>query len=309
MNIAVIGIGGVGGFFGGKLTQLLKDDTDIKIYFIARGQHLAEMQKNGLLLDSDEGEFTCRPTKAADSISDLPALDLCLICVKGYDLDKALIPLKAKVSAKTMILPLLNGVDVYERIRKTIDKGVVFPSCVYVGTHIERPGKVTQRGGTCTIHFGKDPHNDYVDPAIFDLFKKANIKYNWLDNPYPEIWSKFVFIASYALVTASFNKTIGEVVSSDELSKDLKLIMNEIASIADKRGIALPESIVNDSYSKGKNFPFETKTSFQRDFQNTDKPDERDLFGGTIIRMGAEAGVKTETTEKIYESIQSKKSI
>jgi 2-dehydropantoate 2-reductase len=307
MNIGVIGIGGVGGYFGGKLTQLLKDDENLNIYFIARNQHLAEINKNGLLLDSDEGEFICRPTKATDNVSDLPVLDLCLLCVKGYDLDKVLIPLKEKISEKTMILPLLNGVDIYERIRKIIKTGVVFPSCVYVGTHIEKPGKVTQRGGTCTIHFGKDPADDYFDPAILDLFKRANIKYNMLENPDTEIWSKFVFIASYGLVTADSSRTIGEVFGSEELSKDLKLIMHEIAAIAEKKGIVLPESIIEDSYAKGRNFPIEAKTSFQRDFENTDKPDERDLFGGTIIRMGEESGVATETTKKIYESIQMKK--
>jgi len=307
MNIAVIGIGGVGGYFGGKLTQLLKDDKSLNIYFIARNQHLAEIQKNGLILDSDDGEFICHPTKATDDISELPMLDLCLVCVKGYDLDKTMPLLIDKISDNTMILPLLNGVDVYERIRKSIDKGILFPSCVYVGTHIEKPGKVTQRGGTKTIHFGNDPENSFVDPAIFDLFKRADIKYNWLDEPYTEIWSKFVFIAAYGLVTANFNKTIGEVVASDELSSYTKKIMHEISSIARKRGVALPESIENDSFAKGKNFPFEAKTSFQRDFENIDKPDERDLFGGTILRMGIKSGVPTETTKEIYESIQKKK--
>ena len=299
MNIAVIGIGGVGGYFGGKLTQLLKDDKSLNIYFIARNQHLREIQENGLILDSDDGEFICRPTKATDNIAELPMLNLCLVCVKGYDLDKTIPLLKDKISEKTMILPLLNGVDVSERIRKTIDKGILFPSCIYVGTHIEKPGRVTQRGGTRTIHFGKDPENSFVNPAIFDLFKKADIKYNWLDEPYTEIWSKFVFIAAYGLVTANFNKTIGEVAASDELSSCTKQIMHEISSIARKRGIVLPESIEDDSFAKGKNFPFEAKTSFQRDFENMDKPDERDLFGGTIIRMGIESGVPTETTKEI----------
>jgi 2-dehydropantoate 2-reductase len=307
MNIAVIGIGGVGGYFGGKLTQLLKDDKNLNIYFIARGDHLKEIQKNGLVLDSDDGEFICHPTKATDNISELPMLDLCLICVKGYDLDKTMPLLKDKISGKTMILPLLNGVDVYERIRKSIDTGVLFPSCVYVGTHIEKPGKVTQRGGTRTIHFGNDPKNGFIDPAIFDLFKKADIKYIRLDEPYTEIWSKFVFIAAYGLVTANFDKTIGEVVASDELSSYTKKIMHEISAIARERGVSLPESIENDSFAKGKNFPFEAKTSFQRDFENMDKPDERDLFGGTIIRMGIESGIATETTKEIYESIQKKK--
>ena len=119
-----------------------------------------------------------------------------------------------------MILPLLNGVDIYERIRSSIiNNGIVFPSYVYVGTHIARPGKVKQRGGACIILFGKDPENDYVDQKLFELLKKSNINYNWTDNPYIEIWSKFIFIASFGLVTANFNKTIDEVLQSEKLSQ------------------------------------------------------------------------------------------
>jgi len=187
MNIAVLGIGGVGGYFGGKLTQLLKDGKDLSVYFIARNQHLNEIQRNGLLLDTDDGQMICMPTLATDKISELPKLDLCLICVKSYDLDNILIQLKSKIKDETMILPLLNGVDICKRIRSLIKNGVVFPSCVYVGTHIEKPGKVTQRGGAGIINFGKDPQNDYVNPLLFELLDKSHIKYNWTEDPYVEI--------------------------------------------------------------------------------------------------------------------------
>lgn len=309
MNIAVIGIGGVGGYFGGKLTQLLKNDKNLNVYFVARNQHLNEIKKNGLILDTDEGQMVCKPTLATDNISELPQLDLCLVCVKSYDLDNVLIQLKSKITDATMILPLLNGVDIYERIRSIIHNGAIFPSCVYVGTHIEKPGKVTQRGGACTIFFGKDPENDYVNPILFDLLKKANIKYNWIDNPYVEIWSKFVFIASFGLVTANYGKTIGEVLQSEELSKYVKNIMKEIVEIAYKKQILLLSSIISDSFAKGSKFPFETKTSFQRDYEIREKSDERDLFGGAIVRMGKQFEIRTETTRMIYDSIQKKKII
>lgn len=306
MNIGVIGIGGVGGYFGGMLTQLMSDHN-LNIYFIARGEHLNEIRKHGLILDSENGEMICRPTLATDNIKELPILDFCLICVKSYDMDNMLIQLNEKISSNTIILPLSNGIDIYERIRKRIKTGVVFPSCVYVGTHIERPGKVTQRGGNCMIIFGKDPQNDYFDRGIFDLFKDAQIKYKWIDDPYVEIWSKFIFIASFGLVTASSNKSTGEVLSNDESSKNIKSIMNEIVNIAIKKGINLPSAIIEDSYEKGNKFPFETKTSFQRDFENTNKPDERDIFGGIIIRLGKELNVSTDSTKKIYDIIQNKK--
>lgn len=309
MNIVIIGVGGVGGYFGGKLTKLIEHENDIKIYFIARNNHLNEIKMNGLFLDTDEGQMICKPTLATDNISELPQLDFCLICVKSYDLENVLIQLKSKISDKTMILPLLNGVDIYERIRSIIQNGIVFPSCVYVGTHIEKPGKVTQRGGTCTIHFGKDPKNDYVNPRIFNLLQKSNIKYNWTDNPYIEIWSKFIFIASFGLVTANYDKTIGEVFQSDELSQYVRNTMTEIYNIANKKQIFLPSTIIDESFNRGSTFPFETKTSFQRDYKIKGKTDERDIFGGTIIRMGKQFGVKTETTKMIYDSIQKKKNI
>jgi len=309
MNIGIIGIGGVGGYFGGKITQLLKDDKDLNVFFIARNQHLNEIKKNGLILDTDEGIITCIPTSAADNISELPQLDLCLVCVKSYDLENVLVQLKSKISDNTMVLSLLNGVDIYERIRSIIKNGIVFPSCVYVGTHIEKPGKVTQRGGACTIHFGKDPNVDFVNPELFKILEKSNIKFNWIENPYVEIWSKFIFIASFGLVTANYNKTVGEVLESEELSNYVKNIMTEIYQIAEKKKVTLPASIIDDSYAKGKKFPYETKTSFQRDYENRDKLDERDLFGGTIIRFGEQLGIKTETTKMIYNSIQEKKVI
>lgn len=309
MNIGVIGIGGVGGYFGGKLTQLLNNSKDLAIYFVARNKHLHEIQKNGLILDTDEGVKICKPTYATDNILELPNLDFCLICVKSYDLDNVLMKLKEKISSNTMILPLLNGVDIYERIRQRIHNGVVFPSCVYVGTHIEICGKVTQRGGACTIFFGKDPQNNYFDPVIFNLFKNSNIKYQWQDNPFIEIWNKYIFVASFGLVTANFNKTTGEVLASEELSNYVQSIMNEIINIAIKKGIVLSHSIITDVFTKAKTFPYETKTSFQRDIENNEKPDERELFGGSIIRMGKELGIPVNTTKEIYDSIQQKKKL
>lgn len=307
MNIAVIGIGGVGGYFGGRLSLLLKADHNIHLHFIARGEHLDEIRKNGLLLDTDEGEFLCRPTSATDDISALPDLDLCLVCVKSYDLEDAMLKLRGKVSDKTMILPLLNGVDIYERIRSVIKNGIVFPSAVYIGTYIERPGKVTQRGGACKILFGNDPLNDYDNSVLCNLFDSAGIKYEWSGNPYTAIWIKFVFIAPFGLVCARYNKTIGEVMKSEELSGIVKNIMHEIYAIAAKKNISLPADVVEKTYLSGRSFPSDTKTSFQRDVENMNKPDERDLFGGSIIRMGKDMGVATPVSEAVYNDICSMK--
>jgi len=297
MNIGIIGVGGIGGYFGGKLTKLLKNDgqeKDLNIYFVARNKHLEEIKKNGLILSNqEEGEFVCKPTLATDNFEDLPQLDLCFLCVKSYDLNNSLNLLRNKIKDDTKIIPLLNGIDIYDRVRAVIPNGVIYPACAYVGTHIERYGKVSQVGGSCTILFGSDPANPDVYPQdILDLFDASNIKYKWCKQPNVEIWSKYIFIAAYGMVTASENKTMGQVLESPYLSDKVMEIMREIEKIARKLGIDLSDNIVEESFNKGRGFTYETKTSFHRDFEQKNKQNEAELFGDSIIRIGSQLEVE-----------------
>ena len=308
MNIGIIGVGGVGGYFGGKICQFAPKQGG-QVYFVARGKHLDEILKRGLYVStSAEGEWVCHPTLATDHIDELPELDVCLLCVKSYDLENVVTQLKGKVSDTTLIVPLLNGIDIYERIRESLNTGKVFPACVYVGTHIETYGKVTQTGGACKILLGKDPQTAaFVPHRLFELFDTSRIKYEWLDDVYTEIWAKFVFIAAFGLVTASFDKTLGQVMESSRLSDYVLSIMHEIVALSRKKGIRLPETIITDVYQKGTDFPYETKTSFQRDFERLDKPDERDLFGGVILRLGQRLEFKTPVTEEVWGILNRRK--
>src|SRR5690242_7951795 len=111
-NIAVIGVGGVGGYFGGKLCRLQNDGSGLTVAFVARGEHLRAIQKSGLQLNSEsDGELIWRPSLATEDCRDLGQVDLCLICVKEFDLPGAVARLAPLVCENTILLPLLNGVD------------------------------------------------------------------------------------------------------------------------------------------------------------------------------------------------------
>ena len=308
MNIAVIGIGGVGGYYGGKLSALTEKDPDLKLYFIARGPHLEAVRKNGLLLETSDGTILCRPTLATDDFDELPVLDLCIITVKSYELENVLTRLEPKVAAGTVVIPLLNGADIHERVRKIIKTGIVLPSCVYIISYIESPGKVVHKNPSCIIHTGNEPLSDEaVRNRTTDILKKfdeAGISYKRHDDPFPEIWRKFLFIASFALVTARYNAVIGKVMESEEMSGSVKGIINEIFRIAEAKGIALPADACEKAFSLGAKFDYDSTTSFQRDYIQKDKPDERDIFGSAIIRMGREYGVDTGETERIFSGIE-----
>jgi 2-dehydropantoate 2-reductase len=307
-SICVVGIGGVGGYFGGKLCRSASR-IEADIYFVARGQHLAEIRKNGLQVSTaTEGDWVCHPTLATDCIEDLPVMDVCLVCVKSYDLKPVVQQISTKMTDGTAIVPLLNGVDVYERIREELHIARVFPACVFIGTHIAAYGKVEQQGGACKILIGSDPQSSGVVPnQLLQQLAMSDIQYQWFDDVSPALWSKYVFIAAFGLVTASFDKTIGEVMESSHLSAYTRAVIAEIVELSQKKGVALSPNIVSETYEKGREFPFDTRTSIQRDVELMDKPDERDLFGGTILRLGQQLGVATPKTQELWDMLSQRK--
>jgi 2-dehydropantoate 2-reductase len=310
-NVAIIGVGGVGGYFGGKLCRLRESGSGVNVSFIARGEHLRAIQESGLLLSSEnDGDIVCRPSLVTDDFGRLPKLDLCLICVKEFDLPAALSRLKPIMADHTIVLPLLNGVDVYSRVRAVINTGIVLPACVYVGTHIERPGKVLQKGGACKILFGSDPlRPDFVPQEVTRLFERAEIRSEWTPDIQVEIWKKFVFICAYGLVAAAYDKTLGEILQDQALMTETRMIMMEAIALARASGVSLATDIAEASLLKARSFPFEAKTSFQRDFERADKKDERDLFAGSMIRMGHKLEIDVPRTRAVATRLAERKPV
>jgi 2-dehydropantoate 2-reductase len=305
-RVCIYGTGGVGGYYGGRVAEHFQKDKSHKrqVYFIARGEHLKRLQQDGISVITPERIIKSRPDKATDDFHEIPVPDLILLCVKSYDLKAATDAIKANTEETTVIIPLLNGVDIYERIRATLATGIVLPSCVYLGTHIKSPGIIEQSGGNGIILSGHDPRFPlYNADNIRAFFREINVGFEWNDNPYPQIWEKFIFIAAFGLVTAYSGKTLGEVLDDKDLSNTVSVIMQEIVSIAEKKAVKLPEDIIEKSLKKASNFPHDARTSFQRDVESRPRQNEGDLYGGTIVREGAMLGVPTPVTEKVYSRI------
>lgn len=305
MKICFFGVGGVGGYFGAIMSKLLKDIHEI--YFIARGDHKDAICKNGLILKRDGGKeiINTAPVKCTDNVEELPVCDIVILSVKSYDLANASVKIASIVDSNSIVLPLLNGVDIYDRIRRNLHKGIVLQSCVYVGTHIEQPGVVYQKGGACKILAGYDPANpDFYPESLLNLLIKSGIDFSWEGKEIAKaIWSKYMFIASFGLVTTAFEKNLGQVMESSELSVKTKAIMMEIEQVARRLNVPLSSDIVEASFLKGGQFPYETKTSFQRDVESKGRVNEADLFGETLIRYGKKLNVSTTNIEEIYNRL------
>ena len=310
-NILIAGTGGVGGYFGGRIAGSLADKPENqrqKVYFLARGAHLQAIKRDGLLLKPGQGpEPRCRPELATDKLDQIPSPELVLVSVKSYDLAGLMDGLSGIITGDTLIIPLLNGIDIYKRIREILPEAIILPAGVYVSANIIEPGVVVQRGMAGALFCGPDPeHTEDNYQHLTGFFRGLDINFQWHENPFYPIWEKFIFIAAFGLVTAYSNEPFGGVLADARLKELVKKVMAEIISLAKARGIKIKEDVVDSVIAKARAFPYETKSSYQRDIE-ADRRNEGDIFAGTILRFGRDSGVPTPVTRELYSAIEKKK--
>ncbi|GEN67756.1 ketopantoate reductase family protein [Chryseobacterium rhizosphaerae] len=307
-HIVVVGLGGVGGYFGFKINQANETSEKYKVSFIARGETYDKVKENGLtLLSPEHPDNSTHPDAVEQHISDIKNPDLVLICVKEYDLENVCRQLKEVINDDTVLLPMMNGADIYDRIRKLIPDHTVLPTCIYVASHIKERGTVEHKGKAGKMIVGRDPqHFSSNVNWIVDLLKESKIDFDFKDNSLTDIWTKFFFIASFGMVTAKHNSSIGTVCADEQQKYEASEIMKEIQQIAAQKEIPLQDDIIEATFTKASAFPFETPTSLQLDIHSGKKDNELELFAGAILKYGADLGIETPFTQKIYTEIKTK---
>ncbi|MCK0192727.1 2-dehydropantoate 2-reductase [Arenibacter sp. F20364] len=305
-HIVIIGLGGVGGYFGFKISQSNEANKQNQISFIARTKTYETVKDRGLTLFSSEHKNSITyPDAIYQNISEINNPDLVFICVKEYDLENICSQLSKVITKNTVLLPMMNGADIYDRIRKIIPHNIILPSCVYVASHIKEKGIVEHKGKTGQLIFGKDPEHpsENID-WIINLIENSGINSDFKENCQVDIWTKFIFIASFGLVTAKHNSSIGDVRTIELQKEEATKIMIEIKAIADKKGIHLQDHIIQKTFEKASTFPPKTPTSLQLDVNSGKENNELELFAGAIINYGKETNIDTPFSEKIYQEIK-----
>jgi 2-dehydropantoate 2-reductase len=302
MKIAVMGVGGVGGYYGGKLASSYASSDEHQVFFIARGEHLKAIREEGLTLITPTERFTSAPDAATDNPEELGPLDLVLFCVKGYGLEDAVRLISPNIHADSIVIPLLNGVDNTERIRNVLKKGIVMNGCVYISSHIEKPGIIEQTGGSCKLLFGPENSSSEVYQDIEDLLVNAGINASLSKNITADVWTKYIFIGPLASLSAMLQLPLGAIMKNEKDRRMLEGMMKEVASIAVAKGIDLPDNIVSSSLAMTNNFPYDTKTSLQLD-REKGNPMEVDTFIGYIVKTGKALGIATPLYEEILSAL------
>ena len=299
MKFAVFGTGGVGGYFGGKLAQAGNDVT-----FIARGRHLSQIIEAGLRVDSIGGDFVVKPAKATDSSESIGEVDCVLLATKAWQLTEAIEQMNPLVGGRTMLLPLLNGIEHVDMLVDAFGNRVLGGLC-RISSFVAGPGYITHVGvKRPSIAFGelKDEKSDRVK-ELYRIFSSiSEIDVDVPDDMQVAMWEKFIFICATSGVGAVTRQSMDVFRSVPETRILLKSAIDEVVQIARRKKVALPDEIVKRVLSRIETLPAGMVASMQKDIMEG-KPSELDAQTGAVIRMGRAFEVPTPTHEFIYASL------
>lgn len=298
MRVIIMGAGGVGGYFGGRLAHAGYDVT-----FIARGAHLAAMQARGLRVDSDTGDFVVWPIQAAADPACVGMADVVLVTTKTWQVGDAARALRPTVGPETIIIPLLNGVEAPYQLADELGRERVLGGFCRVLSYVTEPGRIIQRGVTPFVAFGEldAPASSHVD-ALRQLFESADVFVQTPPDIRAAMWRKFAFVTPLGGVGAVTRRTAGQLRAHHDSRAMLCQAVEEVALVGRGHGVNLPENVTQMALNQVDALPADAVASMHRDILEG-RPSELESQNGAVVRLAAEVGVATPVNQLIYETL------
>jgi 2-dehydropantoate 2-reductase len=298
VKIAVMGSGGVGGYYGGLLARAGQDVT-----LIARGAHLAALREEGLQVKSVHGDFTVAPIRATDAPAEVGPVDLVLVCVKTPATEQAAEAIKPMVGPNTVVMSLQNGVDAAERIGAIVGMDRMIGGTTWISSAIGAPGVIRQFSQFRRIVLGElDGGITERVRAIADVLASAGATVEVADEVLKVLWTKFVFIASISGIGSLIRLEVGEYRAVPETRGLLAGLMREVEAVARASGIALDEDVVEEALALADTMAPSIKPSMQRDVE-AGRRSELESMIGVIRRKGRELNVPTPAADMVYAAL------
>ncbi len=290
MQVAVIGAGAVGCYYGGLLLKAGHDVT-----FIGRQPHVDAINAHGLLLDM-QGFKGHLPAKAATDTSALAAPEIVLVCVKSADTEAAGRSLAGRLRPDTSVLSLQNGVDNAQRLRAVIGHPVI-PAVVYVGTGMAGPGHVKHHGGG-GLAIGASAASE----ALAELFEAAGIHTTIASDIETTLWSKLVINCAFNALSAVADIAYGPMIEVEGAREVVASAVQEAVDVARASGVAMPDDLVEQILKIPAAMPNQTSSTAQD--LSRGKTSEIDHLNGYVVRKGAELRIPTPTNQALQVMVK-----
>lgn len=295
MKIAMMGSGGVGGFFGGRLAHAGYD-----VSFIARGKHLEAMRRHGLTIENEpQGDIRVPRVHATEHPASLGPVDLVILSVKLWDTEDAARAIAPIVGPDTGVLSLQNGVVKDDILRTAFGADRVMGGVGYVATHISKPGVIHQTGTMQRIVVGEyDGRKSERATFLHEALLKAGVKAELSDDIRRSIWEKYVFLVGLSGTTTATRTSLGPIRANPRSRAFLLDMMREVVAVGRALGVALPEDFADNRLAFADTLPADMTSSMHHDLERGNRL-EVDWLSGGVVDMGAKAGVPTPANRAV----------
>lgn len=240
-KIAVIGIGGVGGYMAAMLARAFPHVT-----LAARGKRGEELRRSGLQIHSDyKGDFLVKPEKVVSSVGEIGTQDYIFICVKNYSLEEVCSELNGIVEKDTVVIPVMNGADVSERTRRFLKSGIIVDSLIYIVAFANPDHSVTQQGQFANLRIGTKIEQDReAVKRVSEILRYSDIDYKISGDIESDIWKKYILNCAYNVSTACYDHTIGELRKDPQKAKEYEQLVYEAYEVAAAKGVRIQKRML-----------------------------------------------------------------
>lgn len=295
MKIAMMGTGGIGGYFGGRLAASGHD-----VSFVARGAHLEALRRDGLIVASPGGDLTVSPVDATDDTRDLGEMDVVLLCVKTWQVASAAAALTPMVGAHTAVVTLQNGVDAPAEVAAVVGQNAVVPGVAKVIAYVDGPGRIRHVGGGAVTLAEWDNRPSARVEQLRNALSESGVTATVTEDIWAQLWAKFMFVAAAGGLGAVTDAPFGVFRSRPGTRQLLVDAISEVHRVAQAMHVSLPDHIVDTTMAFVDQQPAAGTTSLQRDIRSG-RPSELEAWTGSVVRLGRETGIPTPVNSFFYE--------
>jgi 2-dehydropantoate 2-reductase len=297
MKIAVFGAGALGGFVGARLAA-----AGLDVVLIARGKHLAAIRRHGLQIDGPGGNTTTQPLAATDKPDTVGVVDAVVVTVKTWQLDQATAAMEPLVGSKSVVLPLLNGVEAPSQLAAAFGERRVLGGLAKIICALSAPGRIRHVGSEFIALGELDNRPSARVEHLQHLLAGAGFSVEIPADIQAAMWAKFLLVVSWGGVGAVARMPIGVLRSLPQTRRLLEQAMTEIFNLAQARGVELPRDSVAAALAFADSLPPDSTTSMQRDVA-AGLPSEIDAWNGAVVRMAAEIDRSAPLHTFIYSAL------
>lgn len=279
IKIAIAGIGGIGGYIGGKLAHYYSNSQDFHITFICRGEHYETIKENGLQLISNNETLTCRPHLVSSNPFEIGKLDVLILCTKNFGIEALLKKYADCITQNTAVITTQNTINGKEVIAQYLPKDyTILEGAIYIASNIISSGKIHHISGPSKLIFGSNGYDDVKGNYIADVLKKAGIDTTFTKNINPVLWKKFMFVSPVSVVTAIYQITFSEIMQRQEVREFYINLTSELMQLANAKDIEVDENTVENNCNLLMNFAPTVKSSFQIDLEKNKRSEISSLI-------------------------------